>query len=78
MIVEFVAAEGQPKKPLIRDAGLRHIALSVEDWDVAHTELRAKGIEFGREPIVTSDLRLHFFRDPDGNSPHLVERTIPL
>ena len=78
VVLEFVYAETHPGISLIRDAGLRHIAFSVSDFDAAYEDLRAKGVKFADEPIVMPGMRLYFFRDPDGNFLHLVERDIPL
>lgn len=77
-VLEFVYADTRPPMPLIRDAGLRHIAFSVDDFDAAYEELRAAGAKFANEPIVTPDMRLYFFPDPEGNFLHLVERNTPL
>jgi glyoxylase I family protein len=55
--------------------GLRHIALSVSDIDAEIARLRAAGVTVPDETIVvTSDMKLAFFRDPEGNLLHLVER----
>lgn len=78
VVLEFIYAETQAAAPLIRDAGIRHIAFLVSDLDVAREQLQMQGIKFEDEPIILTGLRLHFFRDPDGNFLHLVERTIPL
>lgn len=77
-VLEFVYADTRPPTPLIRDAGLRHIALSVDDFDAVYGELRAVGVKFANEPIVMPGMRLYFFQDPEGNFLHLVERNIPL
>ncbi len=61
--------------------GLRHLAISASDLDADIGRLRSGGVILPDEAIVvTSDMRLVFFRDPEGNLLHLVERTkeIPL
>lgn len=78
VVLEFVHADTAPAAPSIRDAGLRHIAFSVADFDVAREQLRVDGIEFAGDPIVTTGMRLQFFKDLDGNFLHLVERDGPL
>jgi glyoxylase I family protein len=63
------------------DRGLRHIALSASNLDVEIDRLRAAGVTVPDDTIVvTSDMRLAFFRDPEGNLLHFVERKkeIPL
>jgi glyoxylase I family protein len=61
--------------------GVRHIALSVSNIDAEIGRLRSAGVTVPDDTVVvTSDMRLAFFRDPEGNLLHLVERTteIPL
>jgi glyoxylase I family protein len=74
VVLEFVRAETTPPKPQIRDAGIRHIAFSVDDLETARAHLKAAGIDFEPEPIILPGIRLHFFRDPESNYLHLVER----
>jgi len=78
VVLEFVYAETRPEPPLIRDAGLRHIAFSITDWTNTYEELQRKGVRFEGEPVVMPGMRLHFFRDPEGNFLHLVERDVLL
>ncbi len=78
VVLEFVHADTRPAAPLIRDAGLRHIALSVTDFDLAREKLQSNGIQFADEPIVAPGMRLQFFQDPEGNFLHLIEREAPL
>lgn len=77
-VLEFVPAETQPKPPEIRDAGLRHIAFEVDDFDDTIRSLSNAGINFSGEPFVFEGSRLQFFRDPEGNFLHLVKRERPL
>ena len=74
VVLEFVKAETALLKPQIRDAGIRHIAFSVDNLEIAHASLKAACIDFEPEPVVLPGMRLHFFRDPDFNYLHLVER----
>ena len=55
--------------------GLRHIAVAVTDVHLEISLLRAKGIEIPDALIVTTpEMTIAFFRDPEGNLLHLVER----
>jgi len=76
--LEFVYADTAPAKPLIRDAGLRHVAFSVDDFDRTYSELKARGVTFEEKPVHLPGMRLYFFQDPEGNYMHLVERDVPL
>jgi len=78
VILEFVYADAEPAKPLIRDAGLRHIALSVDNIDAAYEKLKSKGARFADERIELPGARIHFFQDPEGNFLHLVQRDTAL
>ena len=78
VVLEFVKAETVPPKPQIRDAGIRHIAFSVDDLETARASLKAAGVDFEPEPIVLSGVRLHFFRDPESNYLHLIQRETKL
>ncbi len=78
VILEFVFADTQPPAPLIRDAGLRHIAFTVDDFELTYEELKAAGALFAEEPVHLPGMRLFFFQDPKGNFLHLVERDVPL
>jgi glyoxylase I family protein len=78
VILEFVKADNVPATPQIRDAGLRHIAFAVDNLDAAHAQLKSAEVEFEAAPILLPGVRLFFFRDPEGNFLHLVERDISL
>ncbi|MGA8149550.1 MAG: VOC family protein [Terriglobales bacterium] len=78
VVLEIVKADSVPARPLIRDAGLRHLAFAVDDLEAAHAQLESLGVEFEPAPIVLPGLRLFFFRDPDGNYLHLTQRETPL
>lgn len=78
VILEFVRADSLPAKPQIRDAGLRHIAFAVDNLEAAHTQLKIAGVEFEAAPVLLPGMRLFFFRDPEGNYLHLVQREISL
>lgn len=78
VILEFVKADAVPSKPQIRDAGLRHVAFAVDDLEVVHGRLKSDGVEFEPAPILLPGMRLFFFRDPEGNWLHLVQRAAPL
>jgi catechol 2,3-dioxygenase-like lactoylglutathione lyase family enzyme len=50
-----------------RQLGVRHLAFYVADVDAEAERLRAAGVELTLEPTsATGDVRLAFFRDPDG------------
>jgi glyoxylase I family protein len=62
--IELMPAQEAGESP---KSGFAHLAFQVEDVDVAYEELAAKGIPFHIESRNMGDIRLAFFRDPDGN-----------
>lgn len=77
-LIEIIPSEGQALPAQARTPGLRHIAISVLDFDAAVTELEARGVETTGEPFENQGNRLVFFKDLDGNLVHLIERAQPL
>ncbi|MDD4889100.1 MAG: VOC family protein [Phycisphaerae bacterium] len=78
-MIEIVPAN---EKPAVRrdlfDPGLVHVALSVTDLAATMKELAGKGITFEGDVKVSGDVKAVFFRDPEGNILHLIERPKPL
>jgi catechol 2,3-dioxygenase-like lactoylglutathione lyase family enzyme len=58
----------------MKDPGIRHLAILVEDFDAAHVHLRQQGVKFISEPVNNQGNRLVFFEDADGNYVHLIHR----
>ena len=55
--------------------GLDHFGLAVKDLDAVAAELKAKGVEFTREPTtLRPGVRICFIRGPQGISIELLER----
>lgn len=69
--IELISAEGaEPGKPT---SGFAHLAFEVDDVDATYEALKAKGVPFHTEPRSVGDIRLAFFRDPDGNELELFK-----
>lgn len=70
--IELIEAE--PDAPA---GGFAHLALQVADCDATRKALGEKGIEFHVEPRDVPEnnpqVRIAFFRDPDGNELELVQ-----
>ena len=77
-LVEIIPAEGERPDSAMRTPGMRHIAISVDDFNSAHAHLRDQGVTFAGEPYINEGNRLVFFNDADGNLLHLIERQKPL
>jgi lactoylglutathione lyase len=55
--------------------GLDHFGLTVKDIDAVAAEIKAKGVEFTREPTtIRPGVRICFIRGPEGISIELLER----
>jgi glyoxylase I family protein len=77
-LIEFIPSEGERAPQQMKDAGIRHMAITVDDFDTAMEELKKRGIEFLTQPTEMLGNRLIFFSDADGNFLHLIQRPQPL
>jgi glyoxylase I family protein len=77
-LIEIIPSEGERPAADIRSPGMRHIAIAVTDFDTALQRLSEAGVVVEGEPYVNQGNRLLFFRDPDGNYLHLIQRETPL
>jgi catechol 2,3-dioxygenase-like lactoylglutathione lyase family enzyme len=68
-------AEGVNPPPKTPYQGLDHFGLRVSGIDAVVAELKAKGVEFTREPTtVRPGVRVAFLRAPEGVSIELLDR----
>jgi glyoxylase I family protein len=77
-LIEIIPSEGERGPQKMKDPGIRHMAITVDDFDAASEELRKRGIEFITQPTNVQGNRLIFFHDGDGNILHLIHRPQPL
>jgi catechol 2,3-dioxygenase-like lactoylglutathione lyase family enzyme len=77
-MIEIITSEGGLAPKTMKDAGLRHLALTVGDYDAAFAQLKAKGVSFLGEPIVNAEVKVAFFTDIEGNFLHIIQRLKPL
>jgi lactoylglutathione lyase len=67
--------DGTNVAPSIPYRGLDHFGLSVSGIDAIASDLKAKGVEFTREPTtVRPGVRVCFIRAPEGVSIELLDR----
>ncbi|MBV9084968.1 MAG: VOC family protein [Acidobacteriaceae bacterium] len=78
VVIEIIPAEGERHRSGMKTPGMRHIAISVDNFDSGYEELKRRGVRFTGEPFDNQGNRLVFFQDPDGNLVHLIERKQPL
>ncbi len=72
------AAPGERTNYDQRQPGLRHLALTVTDFDAALNHLRESGVDGFWDSRQSDEAKLIFFRDPEGNVLHLIWRAKPL
>lgn len=77
-MLEIIPSEGARSDQKMRDPGIRHLAIDVQDFDAAYAALRVQGVTFVGEPYTNQGNRLVFFMDCDGNLVHLIRRERPL
>jgi glyoxylase I family protein len=77
-MLEIIPAEGDRAPQTMKDPGIRHLAITVDDFDAAYERLRGNGVQFLTEAYVNQGNRLVFFTDGDGNILHLIHRAKPL
>ncbi|MGI8744832.1 MAG: VOC family protein [Bryobacteraceae bacterium] len=77
-MLEIIPSEGERAPQKLKDPGIRHLAVSVDDFDASHAGLKEAGVSFLGEPYTNQGNRLVFFTDCDGNILHLIERERPL
>ena len=75
-IAPVAAGDGVNPPPATPYQGLDHFGLVVSGIDAVAAELKAKGVEFTKEPTtVRPGVRICFIRGPQGISIELLERS---
>lgn len=77
-MIEMIQAEGERGAATLKTPGLRHLALTVTDFDAVYAGLKEKDVGFISEPLESKGNKLVFFTDPEGNYLHLLQRGTPL
>ena len=77
-MLEIIPSEGARAPQKMRDPGIRHLAVEVDDFDAAHAALKQRGVHFLTDAMNNQGNRLVFFSDLDGNILHLIRRPRPL
>jgi glyoxylase I family protein len=78
-MIEIIESKGPAAGPSgMRDPGIRHLALTVVDFDGEYRRLKDLGVVFTSEPQTVSGNSTAFFTDCDGTILHLLHREKPL
>jgi lactoylglutathione lyase len=76
-LAPVAAGDGVASPPATPYQGLDHFGLTVSGIDAIAAELKAKGVEFTKEPTtVRPGVRICFIRGPQGVSIELLDRTV--
>jgi catechol 2,3-dioxygenase-like lactoylglutathione lyase family enzyme len=76
-IAPVEAGDGVNPPPTTPYQGLDHFGLTVRGIDTVAAELKARGVEFTKEPTtVRPGVRVCFIRGPEGVSIELLDRTV--
>lgn len=78
MLEIIEAAAPASVEPGMREPGIRHLAITVSDFDGVYRRLQAAGISFLTPAETVAGNSLAFFRDCDGNILHLLCRETAL
>jgi glyoxylase I family protein len=77
-MLEIIPSVGDRAPQQMKDPGIRHLAVDVDDFDEAYKLLKSRSVNFLGEPFENQGNRLVFFTDCDGNILHLIKRPQPL
>ncbi len=77
-MIEIIPSIGDRAPQQMKDPGIRHMAIAVDDFDAATKELQNRGVEFIAPETGVAGNRLIYFTDGDGNYVHLIKRPQPL
>jgi glyoxylase I family protein len=78
-MIEVFESNDAPRAAVdLRAPGIRHLALTVAEFEPAYRDLQAKGVSFLAEPQKNGGNTVVFFTDCDGNILHLIHRERPL
>ncbi len=77
-MLEIIPSQGPRSPQTLKDPGIRHLAIAVDDFDAAKKRLDDLGVKFLAPPVNVKGNRLVFFGDADGNFLHLIARENPL
>ena len=78
-MIEFCSSESVNIPTELTVPGIRHIAISVDDFEALVLRVKDTGVEILKDAVVSDKgIGTMFFRDPEGNILHLISRKTPL
>ncbi len=78
-MIEFQKSDIEGTKDEMKTVGIRHIAISVDDFDGMVKKLKDAGVKVLIDAAVSAKgIGTMYFEDPDGNVLHIIHRVTPL
>ena len=78
-MIEIIESKGALEGPPgMKEPGIRHLAITVSDFEGECRRLKEMGVAFLSEPQTVGGNATVFFTDCDGNILHLLHREKPL
>lgn len=78
-MIEFVKSEIDGGNHDMKATGIRHIAISTDDFEGLVKKLTNEGVKIlVKSSVNAKGVGTMFFEDPDGNVLHLISRPSPL
>ncbi|MBQ3554580.1 MAG: VOC family protein [Clostridia bacterium] len=80
-MLEVMASSGEDFTSSMKDGGIRHFALSIDDddFDAMVDRLKADGVEVVTDIAISpKGIKTFFFKDIEGNIFHLIYRPVAL
>ena len=78
-MIEICVADTEPKSTTTTESGIRHIALATDNIEGMSEKMIAAGVEVVTPlKVAPSGTATFFFRDPEGNILHFIQRPSPL
>jgi len=78
-MIEFCKSDSENAPTSLETAGIRHIAITTNDFENDVLKIKSTGVEIIKEATVSAKgIGTMFFRDPEGNILHFISRVEPL
>ncbi|MEE1043769.1 MAG: VOC family protein [Clostridia bacterium] len=78
-MIEICVGDTEPRSTTPTESGIRHIALTTDNLEEMAEKLIASGVEVVTPvKISPNGVGTFFFRDPEGNILHFIQRPSPL
>lgn len=78
-MIEICKSETDMEKTAMAEPGIRHLALTVDDFEGFVEKIRAENLEILADAkVAPNGVKTIFFRDIAGNILHLIQRPQPL